>query len=89
MHAILCRGTAAIAIHATQLAFALPPFILLAFAQTCCAEDWPTFRGPHRTAVAPDTNLLEAWPADGPRVVWETAGAGRGYASLAIAGNKI
>ena len=89
MHAMICRGTAAMAIHATQLAFALPPFILLAFAPTCCAEDWPTFRGPHRTAVAPDTNLLEAWPVDGPPLVWQTAGAGRGYASLAIAGNRI
>ncbi|MFM8704634.1 MAG: PQQ-binding-like beta-propeller repeat protein [Planctomycetia bacterium] len=53
------------------------------------AADWPTFRGPERTGVAPDTDLLEAWPAAGPRLVWQTAGAGRGYASLAIAGNRI
>jgi outer membrane protein assembly factor BamB len=51
--------------------------------------DWPTFRGADRTAVAPDTDLLEAWPADGPPLVWEAKGAGRGYASLAIAGDKI
>ena len=53
------------------------------------AADWPTFRGADRTAVAPDTDLLETWPANGPRLVWETAGAGRGYASPAIAGNRI
>ena len=53
------------------------------------AADWPTFRGADRTGVAPDTDLLETWPATGPRLVWETAGAGRGYASLAIAGNRI
>ncbi|MFM9195013.1 MAG: PQQ-binding-like beta-propeller repeat protein [Planctomycetia bacterium] len=53
------------------------------------AADWPTFRGPERTGVAPDTDLLEAWPAAGPRLIWQTAGAGRGYASLAIAGNRI
>jgi len=60
----------------------------------CCfsaarAADWPTFRGPDRTGVAPDTNLLDAWPTEGPPLVWQTAGAGRGYASLAIAGDRI
>lgn len=53
------------------------------------AKDWPTFRGIGRTGVAPDTNLLDSWPADGPPLVWETAGAGRGYASLAIAGERF
>ena len=58
-------------------------------ANICLAADWPTFRGSDRTAVAPDTNLLEAWPAEGPPLVWETAGAGRGYASTAIVGDQI
>lgn len=53
------------------------------------AADWPTFRGAVRTAVAPDTDLLEAWPADGPTLVWETKGAGRGYASPAVAGKRM
>ena len=51
--------------------------------------DWPTFRGTDRTAVATDTDLLEAWPEGGPPLAWETTGAGRGYASLAIAGHRI
>ena len=45
---------------------------------TVRASDWLTFRGPGRTAVAPDTDLLKAWPDDGPPLVWEAAGAGRG-----------
>ncbi|MFM7107082.1 MAG: PQQ-binding-like beta-propeller repeat protein [Planctomycetaceae bacterium] len=53
------------------------------------AADWPTFRGATRTGVAPDTDLLESWPADGPPLVWKTAGAGRGYASPAVAGDRI
>jgi outer membrane protein assembly factor BamB len=53
------------------------------------ADDWPTFRGTDRTGVAPDTDLLEAWPAEGPTLVWKTAGAGRGYASPAVAGDRI
>ena len=56
---------------------------------TVRASDWLTFRGPGRTAVAPDTDLLKAWPDDGPPLVWEAAVAGRGYASLAIAGRRI
>ena len=53
------------------------------------AADWPTFRGPDRTGVAPDTDLLESWPEGGPPLIWQTAGAGRGYASPAIAGKRI
>lgn len=53
------------------------------------AADWPTFRGAKRTAVAPDENLLPNWPEVGPKLLWETAGAGRGYSSLAIAGDRI
>lgn len=61
-------------------------------SQTMAAEpgdSWPTFRGVGRSAVAPDKGLLKEWPAEGPKLAWETAGAGRGYASLAIAGDKI
>jgi outer membrane protein assembly factor BamB len=52
-------------------------------------SDWPTFRGVGRTAVSTEKGLLQEWPADGPKLVWEAAGAGRGYSSLAIAGGKI
>jgi outer membrane protein assembly factor BamB len=63
--------------------------ILAVAAPALRADDWPTFRGPGRTAVAPDTDLLDAWPASGPTLVWESAAAGRGYAGLAIAGGRI
>lgn len=52
-------------------------------------DSWPTFRGPGRTAVSPDTGLLSAWPEGGPKLLWESAGAGRGYSSLAITGGRI
>lgn len=72
--------------------------LLLTFA--CCAmtqtlsavsadQEWPTFRGPGRTAVAPDQGLLQSWPQTGPKMVWETSGLGRGYSSLAISGGRI
>jgi outer membrane protein assembly factor BamB len=63
--------------------------VLVLLASGGMAADWPTFRGPDRAGVAPDTGLLDTWPATGPHLIWETAGAGHGYASLAIAGQRI
>jgi outer membrane protein assembly factor BamB len=73
------------------------PFVLAMFSALAAltlpgaarADDWPTFRGSGRTAVAKGGGLLDAWPEGGPPLVWKTAGAGRGYASLAIAGDRI
>jgi outer membrane protein assembly factor BamB len=53
------------------------------------ADSWPTFRGAQRTAVSPDKGLLTEWPEAGPKVVWKTVGAGRGYSSLAIVDGRI
>ena len=63
--------------------------VCLMLSTTASAADWPTFRGTDRTAVAPDTDLLEEWPEGGPRLLWTATGAGRGYASVAIADDKI
>ena len=63
--------------------------VCLMLPTTASAADWPTFRGADRTAIAPDTDLLEQWPEGGPRLLWTATGAGRGYASVAIAGDKI
>ncbi len=52
-------------------------------------DDWPTFRGTGRTAVSADANLQKEWPQDGPKLIWETAGAGRGYASVSVAGDQL
>jgi len=70
----------------------LPLSMIACFVAAAVAADsasWPTFRGPERTAISPDTGLLKEWPEGGPKLVWETAGAGGGYSSLAIAGDKI
>jgi len=53
------------------------------------APAWPSFRGPDRSGVSKETGLLQSWPEEGPKLVWRTKGAGRGYASLAIADGRI
>jgi outer membrane protein assembly factor BamB len=52
-------------------------------------KSWPTFRGEARTGHVADSGLLQAWPEDGPKLVWKAEGAGRGYASVAIVDGKI
>jgi len=51
--------------------------------------DWPQFRGPLQDGVSADTGLLTKWPEGGPPVVWDTRGAGRGYASLSLVEGRI
>jgi outer membrane protein assembly factor BamB len=75
--------------HQPRPALVLAIIAALAGPVAARGDDWPTFRGPFRTGVATDTDLLERWPADGPRLVWRAAGAGRGYASPAVAGDRI
>ena len=53
------------------------------------AGDWPQFRGPDRTDVSKEKNLLQEWPADGPIVLWNKKGYGEGYSSISIAGDVI
>ncbi|MDB4676636.1 PQQ-like beta-propeller repeat protein [bacterium] len=63
--------------------------VSVAISAEAADGDWPTFRGADRTATAPDTGLLKTWPENGPKLLWQTAGMGRGYASPAIADGKI
>jgi outer membrane protein assembly factor BamB len=63
---------------------------LLVSAQALGQEaNWPTFRGAQRTGVSPETGLLADWPAEGPKLVWEAEGCGRGYASIAVDDNRL
>lgn len=52
-------------------------------------QSWPWFRGVDRSGVSKETGLLQAWPENGPPVVFETKGAGRGYASIVVAGGRL
>ncbi len=51
------------------------------------AADWPQWLGPNRTGASPETGLLTAWPAAGPKVLWKVKG-GDGYSSVAVAGGR-
>ena len=51
--------------------------------------DWPQFHGPLRDSLCEEENLLESWPEDGPKLLWNHEGLGRGYSTVSIAGGTI
>ena len=50
---------------------------------------WPQFHGPNRNNKSPDKGLLKAWPEGGPSRIWQVAGIGEGYSTVAIVGKRI
>ncbi len=69
-----------------QLIF-VTTFLLLAFANTIYAQDWPQFLGPERNSTSPQKNLLRTWPENGPEVLW-TANVGIGYGGPVVKDGK-
>lgn len=61
----------------------------LLIESTSAQNSWPCFRGPDRTGVSKETGLLQSWPEGGPKQVFKAEGAGRGYASVAIASGRM
>jgi outer membrane protein assembly factor BamB len=51
--------------------------------------DWPQWQGPDRTGISKETGLLKQWPASGPPQVWAAGDLGRGYGSMAVAGERV
>jgi len=58
-------------------------------ATTTGAGEWPQFHGPNRDNKSADKGLLKTWPEGGPPRIWEAAGIGEGYSTVALAGRRI
>jgi outer membrane protein assembly factor BamB len=72
----------------------LPLLLLGLFAVPIVAQepketDWPAFRGAKRDNLSPDKGLLNAWPKDGPKVLWKATGLGVGYSTVSILGERL
>jgi outer membrane protein assembly factor BamB len=66
--------------------------LVLNLSVTVLAGDkavWPCFHGPQRNNLSTDTGLMQAWPQDGPKLLWTASGIGHGYSSVAIVGERI
>ena len=53
------------------------------------AKDWPNWRGPNHDGISEETGLDLDWPKDGPKLLWQIEGCGRGYSSVVVADGKI
>lgn len=70
--------------------------LLLAFAigsvliwGTAIGDDWPQWRGKQRDGISQEQDLLQDWPAAGPKLVWMSKEVGLGYSGPAVVGNRI
>jgi len=65
------------------------PLVLAIVTASVSAADWPQFHGPNRDNKSPDKGLLKTWPEGGPSRIWEAAGIGEGWSTVAIVGKRI
>ena len=66
-------------------------FILIVSVVPFAADNknWPCFHGPKRDNLATETGLMQAWPQDGPKLLWIASGIGHGYSTVSIEDNRI
>jgi outer membrane protein assembly factor BamB len=64
---------------------------LLSLSPQVFAADagWPQWRGPHRDGKSAEKGINTDWEAQQPELLWQAEGLGGGYASVAIAGDKL
>jgi outer membrane protein assembly factor BamB len=46
--------------------------IISLVGQHANGDDWTQFLGPQRNGTSAEKNLINSWPADGPKIVWRT-----------------
>lgn len=68
-----------------RFSIAALPFAL---ATSAIADDWPHWRGPARSGISAEAGWLDAWPPDGPKILWK-AEVGIGFSSFAVAGGRV
>lgn len=52
------------------------------------AADWPGFLGPQGDGTSPETGLLDAFPAGGPPILWQT-NIGTGYSAPSVRAGQL
>jgi outer membrane protein assembly factor BamB len=61
------------------------PGLLIVFS----AANWPQWRGQGRDGISKETGLLQEWPAEGPKLLWQKNDLGDGYSTPSIVGNRL
>jgi outer membrane protein assembly factor BamB len=53
------------------------------------ATDFPQWRGPLRDGHSPETGLLQKWPKDGPKLLWQVKDVRAGFSTPSVVGDRI
>ena len=68
-------------------------FILVILATICScstnSQNISEWRGPDRSGIYPETDLLKEWPKKGPEEIWTIEDIGNGYGSPTIDGKHL
>lgn len=68
---------------------AIAALSLTTVASNRSLDDWPQWRGTNRDGKSAERGLLKTWPQGGPKLAWQTGGAGDGYSSFSVANGKV
>ncbi len=62
--------------------------VLMVFACSSLAADWPQYLGPARNSTSSEEGLLRSWPENGPEVLWAVA-VGIGFGGPVVKDGKV
>src|SRR4051812_42291247 len=62
--------------------------VLLLATVAARSDDWPQFLGPTRDNVYAGHDLADAWPAGGPKTLWQK-NVGAGWSGSVVSGGKL
>jgi len=60
--------------------------VCLLLTANAWTQDFPQWRGPNRNGHSDATGLLEEWPKERPKLLWQINDLGSGYATPSVAG---
>ncbi len=53
------------------------------------AADFAQWRGPLRDGHSPEAGLLQDWPKEGPKPIWQSTNVGSGFSTPSVVGDRI
>jgi outer membrane protein assembly factor BamB len=64
-------------------------FMAVVICRSVESADWPQWRGPQRDGTSQETGLLDRWPDEGPKLLWQLNDLGDGYSTPSVAGVRL
>jgi len=67
----------------------LSTFLLFNLLTICASAQVYQWRGPDRSGIFEETNLLKEWPEEGPELLLELEGIGKGWSSPVVTADRV